>query len=61
MLLDTEDGRLTTRERRELRQIVLRLEAKPYLRNLREPIPQAFQRKLEAGIAEAIEQVFGER
>jgi hypothetical protein len=47
MLIDVEDSRLTTKEKRLLRQIATRLAAKPYLRNLREPVPEGFQRELD--------------
>jgi len=46
MQLDTEDHRLTVRERHLLRQIATRLEAKP-----RRQVPEHYQRELERGDA----------
>jgi hypothetical protein len=43
MHIDTEDRRLTAKERHLLRQIATRLEAKPYLR----PVPEGYQRELD--------------
>lgn len=47
MQLDTEDRRLTARERHLLRQIATRLEAKPYVRPLRQPVPEHYQSELD--------------
>jgi hypothetical protein len=45
--IDSEDFRLTTKERHLLRQIATRLEAKPYMRNLREPLPEPYRKELD--------------
>ena len=45
MQLDTEDRRLTSRERRTLREIALRREA--YVRPSRQPVPEGYQAELD--------------
>jgi hypothetical protein len=47
MQIDTEDRGLIVRERHALRQIATRLEAKPYIRPLRPPMPEGYQRELD--------------
>jgi hypothetical protein len=46
-LINSEDKRLTARERHLLRQIATRLEAKPYVRPIAASMPEGYQRELE--------------
>ena len=47
MQIDTEDRRLSVRERHTLQPIATRLEAKPYVRPLRQPLPEGYQSELD--------------
>jgi hypothetical protein len=55
MQIDTEDKRLTVRERHLLRQIATRLEAKPYLRSMRQLVPEGYQSELDRAFGSSCE------